>query len=82
MPDYASRPGFDDEDGHCLLCSTGTARTVTKRGSTFLGCSNYPSCRNTALISHPRWPSGSSPLGYDDILTIEYEVYRQGRDWG
>ncbi len=41
--------GFDDK-GKCLACRTGEAMDRTNRttGEMFLGCSNYPICKNSA----------------------------------
>ena len=43
------KPGFT-EKGKCLGCRNGVAmdRTNTSTGEMFLGCSNYPNCKNSA----------------------------------
>lgn len=43
------KPGFN-ERGKCLGCKNGIAmeRTNTQTGEMFLGCSNYPNCKNSS----------------------------------
>lgn len=43
------KPGFN-EKGKCLGCKDGIAmeRTNTQTGEMFLGCSNYPRCKNSS----------------------------------
>lgn len=43
------KPGFTDR-GACLACKTGIAmdRTNYQTGEMFLGCSNYPTCKNSS----------------------------------
>lgn len=43
------KQGFTDR-GACLACKTGVAMDRTNRGTgeMFLGCSNYPKCKNSS----------------------------------
>ena len=49
-PECTYARNFDEPDIHCELCETGWMRKRNGKNGPFLGCSNYPDCRNTAKI--------------------------------
>jgi ssDNA-binding Zn-finger/Zn-ribbon topoisomerase 1 len=52
------RPGFH-KNGKCKECKTGVGvdRVNTKTGEEFIGCINYPRCKNSAP-AEVRLPKG------------------------
>lgn len=69
------RYGFDREDGSCLACE---GHAVTRQGQygPFLGCTNFPSCRNTAPM--PRQRGGSFLVSQEDMDQAYYEAFYEG----
>ena len=72
--DVETRPGFDREDGSCKWCD-GHAVPRHVRGKNFLGCSNYPACRNTEV---PRARQGSFLCSQEDIDHAHYDAFYEG----
>jgi hypothetical protein len=62
--------GFDPEDGSCYECEDGNAITRNRRsdGREFLGCTNFPRCRNTGRSTLSMWDS----LSDDDVADLKW----------
>lgn len=48
---YRKRKDFNEKHGTCSCGSVWTIRINSKTNEQFLGCSNYPKCKNTKTLS-------------------------------
>jgi len=62
----------------CPVCGTGTMSLRLGRFGAFLGCSNYPECKNTRPLSASNGEGGSRALGQDPETGLEVTL-RTGR---
>ena len=78
---YEDRPGFDHEDGSCLKCKDGHAVLVINpnTGKEFHGCSNFPTCINSALIRYSTRSDLLMSADEDDRAWAEAQLF--DKDW-
>jgi DNA topoisomerase-1 len=78
---FPPRPDGTDPR-HCTVCGTGRLSLKLGKFGAFIGCSNYPECRNTRPLSGPGASGGEETqtkiLGIDPESSLEVSL-RAGR---
>jgi DNA topoisomerase-1 len=76
MKDLKRSPVLTDR--MCEKCGSPMAELYNKRGK-FLGCSNYPTCKNTMSMDGPREQSEATPTDYKCPKCEKPMVIRNGK---